>query len=188
MEIDWTAIEQEFILTPVSFKELSIRHGIKEGTMRARAHRFGWVAKRTDLTQRVTAKAAEAIADTRAEDLAKWNEQDIRLAQALRAQIAANLKAAQDAKRRVLPNDLRALASTAETAQKIARLALNATTVNTGVSNPEGGPVAVRQASLLEGVDLDKLSIEELHELESAVAAIERHRANSGIEGEAQPS
>jgi hypothetical protein len=61
--------------------------------------------------------------------LTKYNEQDLVAAKAMRALVAKQMMKAQD--QELEPKDLRALSGALESAQRVARLALGASTQNT---------------------------------------------------------
>ena len=44
MATDWAALRIEYVNGAMQYKELAEAHGLKEGTVRVRAHREGWVA------------------------------------------------------------------------------------------------------------------------------------------------
>ena len=91
----------------------------------------GTVEERHALSRVVTERASQDLTLARSDDLAKFNADDLRMARAIRA------KAAQMMARVNFPADLRALASAVDTAQKIGRLALGASTENATVSTRE---------------------------------------------------
>jgi len=137
MATDWKALRVEYVNGAMTFKELAEKHGIKDATVRQRAHREDWEQERHALSQAVTQAAQTRLSESRSSQLARFNEDDLRVARAIRAKAAAMLATAQQ------PADLRALASAMDTAQKIGRLALGATTGNTGHSDPDGGPIPI---------------------------------------------
>ncbi len=137
MATNWPALRTEYVHGSLTFKELAEKHGLKDGTVRQRAHREGWEAERNATSRAVTQAAQERLTESRSAQLAKFNEDDLRVARAIRARAAAMLGNVQQ------PADLRALASAMDTAQKIGRLALGATTGNTGHSDPDGGPIPI---------------------------------------------
>ena len=134
MATDWTAIKTEYI-NGAEYPALAKRHKIKEATLRQRASRNKWSQERQKASQAVTTKATAVLVESRAEQLANFNADDVRVAKAIRAKAAKLLQAA------TTPHELRALAGAFDSAQKIGRLALGATTENNGLSSPGGGPV-----------------------------------------------
>lgn len=145
MATDWPALRQEWVSHPaMQLKELAAKHGLSAATVRARANRENWQRERNAMQREATQRATEAVVTTRAQQLARFNEDDLRVARAIRAKAAQMLGTAKGAA------ELRALASTLAEAQKIGRLALGATTENTGLSDPNGDPVAVSSVPVEE--------------------------------------
>lgn len=129
MATDWQALRIEYVNGAMQYKELAEKHGIKEGTVRQRANREDWAHERNALSRAVTQAANATLGDERATRLAKFNEQDAKIAEALKAKAARMLNA--------LGDDDKALANLVRVfdgAQKIGLLALGAATANTTVS------------------------------------------------------
>lgn len=142
MATDWSALEMEFVNGSMTYKELAEKHGLKEGTVRQRANRGKWIERRNALSHSVTQAAQARLSDTRTDELAKFNENDIRLAKAVQSMAEQALIAMRENQSPGFdPLDLMRVASSLASAQKVGRLALGATTENTGVSSPKGGPV-----------------------------------------------
>lgn len=131
MATDWQAIKLEYINSPLSLKEIAEKHDLKDATVRQRAHREDWEAERHALSQSVTQAAQEQLTDDRANQLAKFNEDDLRMARAIRAKAASMIKELDN------PSALRAVAGAADLAQRIGRLALGAETENRIVTSRE---------------------------------------------------
>ena len=145
MAADWPALRQEWVNNPaMQLKELAAKHGLPGATVRARANREDWQRERNAVQRDATQRATEAVVTSRAQQLARFNEDDLRVARAIRAKAVQMLGSARGA------SELRALASTLSEAQKIGRLALGATTENTGLSDPHGDPVAVSSVPVEE--------------------------------------
>lgn len=138
MAANWPALRVEYVNSALTFGELAKKHGLKEGTVRQRANREGWVVERNAASRAVTAKAEATLGLSRAEELAKFNADDLKMARAIRAKAAQMMAKANN------PADLRALAGAVDTAQKVGRLALGATTENKGVTPYE---------DMLRGID-----------------------------------
>lgn len=136
MATDWQAIKLEYINSPLSLKDIAEKHGLKDATVRQRAHREDWEQERHALSQSVTQAAQEQLTDDRTNQLAKFNEDDLRMARAIRAKAASMMK---DVNR---PSELRAIAGAADIAQRIGRLALGAETENI-ISNVRQLPSSV---------------------------------------------
>lgn len=184
---NWTALRIEYINGSMSLRALANNHNLKTASgIFTRASKEGWDAQRKQ-QQAKTSKAAQDILDeTKPNELAEFNKNDLVIAKTIRFQIASAIKAASDSKAQLTPAALRLLASAAESSQRIGRLALGVTTGNTGISQPDGSPLLPSQ-SLLEGVDLAKLTIPELEQLESHFAAIERFRDSQAGTGGQKP-
>lgn len=133
MATDWAALKIEYVNGSMQYKELAEKHKLKEGTVRQRANREGWAEERNAVSRAVTQAANATLGDERATRLAKFNDQDIKIAEALKAKAARILNS--DAS-----NDERVLASLTRVfdgAQKIGLLALGAATENTAVTTRE---------------------------------------------------
>ena len=131
MATDWNAIRIEYVNSAKQYKEIADKHGLKEATVRQRANREGWPAERHALSRAVTSDAAQRLSTSRADELARFNEDDLKVARAIRGK-AANMLANAST-----PADIRALASAFDTAQKIGRLALGAATESSVVTTKE---------------------------------------------------
>lgn len=132
MATDWVLIRKDWVNDPtLTFRDLAEKYGVKEGTARQRANRENWEFERTAIAKSVTEKVTEAIAVTRAEQLIKLNEEDLKLARALKG------KAVEIMRTKLNASELRSIASTIEAAQKIARLALGVETAHTINTNRE---------------------------------------------------
>lgn len=133
MATDWAALKIEYVNGSMQYKGLAEKHKLKEGTVRQRANREGWAEERNALSRAVTQAANAVLGDERTQRLAKFNDQDIKIAEALKAKAARILNS--DAS-----NDERVLASLTRVfdgAQKIGLLALGAATENTTVTTKE---------------------------------------------------
>lgn len=138
MATDWQALRIEYANGAMQYKELAAKHGLKEGTVRQRANREDWAHERNALSRAVTQVANAALGDERATRLAKFNEQDAKIAEALKAKAARMLNA--------LGDDDKALANLVRVfdgAQKIGLLALGAATANTELTGPGGVPLSI---------------------------------------------
>lgn len=142
MATDWTKIRTEYVHGTETMRELAARHGIKSAGLMRRAAAEGWDAARKQHSAEVSKRAAASIVETKVDELVAFNADDLKVARALRASVAAHIRASQqEGSRRIAPADLRALASAAEASQRIGRLALGAATENKTLTGPDGGPV-----------------------------------------------
>lgn len=128
MATDWTALRVEYVTTSITLRELADRHAIKAAGVMRRAAKEGWEAERKQESAKVSSQAIAASTPERAEELAKFNEDDLRMARAIRDKAASMMDSD------LSPNDLRALAGAVDTAQKVGRLALGASTENSSVT------------------------------------------------------
>lgn len=113
----------------MQYKELAEAHGLKEGTVRQRANRENWAQERNALSRAVTQAANASLGEERATRLAKFNDQDAKIAEALKAKAAKLL-----GRDTIDASELSALSRVFDTAQKMGLLALGAATANTTVS------------------------------------------------------
>ena len=130
MAADWAKIKLEYVNGTMTLRDLAATHKIKAAGVMAKAAKEKWKDERKQLSAKVSKEAGAAIVEERAEELAKFNKDDLRAAKLIRAK-AGNMLSAE-----LSPQDLSALARVFEAAQKIGRLALGATTENTEINNP----------------------------------------------------
>lgn len=129
MATDWPALRVEYVNGTMQYKELAEAHGLKEGTVRQRANRENWAQERNALSRAVTQAANASLGEERATRLAKFNDQDAKIAEALKAKAAKLL-----GRDTIDASELSALSRVFDTAQKMGLLALGAATANTTVS------------------------------------------------------
>lgn len=139
---DWVKVKLEYINSSMTMRELADKHNINAAGLMKRASREGWEAERQQKSAKVSNAAQSKLDVIRPNELAKLNEDSLKLSRALMAQAAHHIKTAQDKNAAIAPTELRQLATTISESQKIGRLALGVTTENTGVSNPDGSPIA----------------------------------------------
>ena len=129
MATDWAALRVEYVNGAMQYKELAEAHGLKEGTVRQRANRENWAQERHALSRAVTQAANASLGEERATRLAKFNDQDAKIAEAPKAKAAKLL-----GRDTIDASELSALSRVFDTAQKMGLLALGAATANTTVS------------------------------------------------------
>jgi hypothetical protein len=129
--IDWLAARASYVNTAaLTYADIAKRFGINPSALRMRAGRENWTAERQAATAKLLQNVTEkTIFDTAAE-LVRYNEQDLQAAKALRALVAKKIQHTQQ-QGHIEARDLRSLAGAVESAQRIARLALGASTENT---------------------------------------------------------
>lgn len=132
MATDWAALRVEYVNGSMQYKELAEKHKLKEGTVRQRANREDWAHERNALSRAVTQAANAVLGDERTQRLAKFNDQDAKIAEALKAKAVRLLNGA-DVDDRVLANLTRIF----DGAQKIGLLALGAATENHNVTTKQ---------------------------------------------------
>lgn len=138
---DWEMLRSEYVSTGISIRELCEKHGFSEDAVEKRAGREQWSDARRKLSAEVQAKADAEIAEKRAQDLIKFNEEDLNVAKALRSQIAKHINDAIKSSTPLSTHDIRRLASAAADAQKIGRLALGVSTSNNEHTGANGQPL-----------------------------------------------
>ncbi len=137
VQTDWPALKLEYINSTLSLRELADRHGIKAAGVMGRAVKEGWDAARKQKQAEISAAAQEQLTNSRIDELASFNEDDLKMARAIRARAARMMQTSND----LSPTELRALAAAADTAQKIGRLALGAETARTVNDNRSLPPI-----------------------------------------------
>lgn len=142
MATDWTAVRLAYVTGTKTLREVADEFGIKSAGVMRRAAKEGWEAERKQQSATVSKAAQDRIADQRTDELARLNEDDLRLSRALRAQIAKSITAATAAGAPLSPPELRALAGAHESAQRVARLALGASTESSELTGKDGGPIS----------------------------------------------
>ena len=137
---DFNVIQNEYVQGTDTYEYLAAKYGIKPVTLRARAAAGKWKEAREDFKRNLAVESSKRTIVSRVSQLKEWNDDDLKLAKAVRGRAAMRLaKVTEDS-----PNGLevlRTISGVLESAQRIARLALGATTANQGVSNPDGTPI-----------------------------------------------
>mgnify|MGYP003499594048 CR=1 FL=1 len=129
MATDWAALKLQYVHGAETLREIADKHNIKAAGVMRRAAKEGWDAARKQESAKVSTVAHAALGDERATRLAKFNEQDAKIAEALKAKAAKLLNSDS-----VDASELSALSRVFDTAQKMGLLALGAATANTTVS------------------------------------------------------
>lgn len=125
---DWPKLKLEYVHGVMTMRQLADTHGIKAAGLMKRAASEKWDASRKQLSAQVSKVANTVLTESRATILSKFNEDDLKVARAIRAKAANMLSNASS------PQDISALARAFDTAQKIGRLALGAATENTNMT------------------------------------------------------
>jgi len=117
--------------------------------MRQRVKRGEWMAERHRLSELVTSKAQEAATTNKVAELAARDKADGRISRLLHGlALRMIVDAARPGVRKLTPTEARTIASLAESAQKIGRIALGGSTENTGhMGVPGGAPILTAAAT-----------------------------------------
>lgn len=116
MATDWPAVRLEYVHGIDSLSELAEKHGLYPATLITRADKEGWAEERRQEQERGRAVASQS--GDAAQLLARFNEDDLTVARAIRA------KAAQMISNATTPAEINALAKVFDIAHKIGRVAL----------------------------------------------------------------
>lgn len=135
----WPELEHEYVTGTMSVRELARMHKIPEDTLVNHATRGYWEKKRKRTRHDLVIASTKKHIEHRAAQLAKFNDEDFKLACALRAEVAKHIANAQKEGKLLNPNAIRALAAAAQTAQQIGRLALGASTGNIDITEQPKG-------------------------------------------------
>ena len=122
MATDWAGVRLAYVHGTDTMRELADKHGIKAAGLMRRAAKEGWDSQRKQESAKVISAAGASLGNERASRLAKFNEQDIKIAEALKARAVELLRG--DVDDRTLAN----LRGVFEGAQRIGRLSLGAET------------------------------------------------------------
>lgn len=139
----------EYVNSTLSLQELAEKHDVTYGRLRNVAGKQKWSMQRADQSKKVTEAAKAASIFDRVEELRRSNEDDLRMAKALRGLAAQMINNSQQPGARKLSlGELGQAAKVVADAQKIARLALGASTENSELSGPDQGPIKVADVSI----------------------------------------
>lgn len=131
MATDWGKVKAEFVHGTESMRALAERLGINSAGLMRRAAKEGWEHERKTQSAEVSKAVSAAYFADRAEELARYNMEDLAAAKRLRERALAMLDRTNN------PQHLRALSGAIESASKVARLALGVATENATVSHKE---------------------------------------------------
>jgi hypothetical protein len=139
IQADWAALRAEYVSGHCTMRELASKHGIKAAGVMRRAANEKWEADRKQESLRVSKEASIALGKFRTDELSKFNDDDLKIAKGIRAKAVGMLASV------VTPQDIRALASAFEVAQRIGRLALGASTDNKEITGKDGAPISIQR-------------------------------------------
>lgn len=151
--VDWESVRVAYVNGTETTQDLAERLQLSHAAVRKQAERGKWADQRRVLSQQVAQQAQESLAQQRVKELAEFNRQDAAMSRALRSVAARMLADAnKDGGKKLTATEARTIASLAEAAQKIGRIALDATTENLGHGGLAGAPPVVFGAALPEDV------------------------------------
>ena len=115
----------------------------------ARAAKEKWEDERKQKQAAISSAAQEKLTEERTDQLAKFNEDDLKVARAIRGKAAQMMGGVGS------PQDLRALASAMEIAQKIGRTALGLTDKLKLLGDPDAPLVVQIRREVIDGPHAD---------------------------------
>jgi hypothetical protein len=135
-------IKHDYIMLNLTPKRLSEKYDVAEKAVVRRIERGGWYKMRLEEAAKLEDELMRRSAETRIRELIKFNEDDLKMAKAIRGRVARRLQDAENNPKNVISSsELRTLAATCDTAQKMGRLALGAATQNTSLADQGEGPI-----------------------------------------------
>jgi hypothetical protein len=138
----WAQIKHDYIMLNKGPRQLSEEYGPTETAINHKSERGGWYKMRLESAAKLEDELMRRSAETRIRELIKFNEDDLKMAKAIRGRVARRLQQAENDPEKVISSsELRTLAATCDTAQKMGRLALGATTQNTSLADINAGPI-----------------------------------------------
>jgi GAF domain-containing protein len=138
---DWPKLKALYISCTTPAKAFAEQNQISFGALRRQICVNKWDDDRNAISHEITESAIDKRKADMGEELAQFNADDLMVARALRAQVAASISKAQQLKTPLKASDLRALAGTAEVAQRMGRLVLGASTENQAHQGTQGSPI-----------------------------------------------
>jgi uncharacterized metal-binding protein len=158
---DWNAVRMAYVQSSKTLAEVAIEFDINAAGVEKRAHREGWTEERQKMADSVRQIATTELVSKRAQDLARLNEDNLRVARAVQAQIGLHLQQAQTSAQPIASRELRQLAGALAEVQKVARLALGASTDNHELGGPNGTPIPIANVPVEEYQAALKRALEE---------------------------
>ncbi len=138
---NWERIRFDFINGVGDAAFYAAKHKVSIHALRKRVTKFAWMEDRRKEATKVVLASQEVATKTRGQELAEFDKQDTSLSRALRGLAAGMIgEARKPGAKRLSPTEARTIASLIESAQKIGRIALGATTENVGVGGLAGAP------------------------------------------------
>lgn len=149
-DYDWNKIRTEFITTTLTYDKICTKHKLDPNLVRKRGSRERWTDKRKEFSEQLTREVGAEVIEINKEALATYNEDALRDANRLREAGRRMFMVLKDGKwshrKDVAYGALGAAASAMMTADKIARLALGASTENRNNNNTNRNlPVSIEE-------------------------------------------
>lgn len=142
---NYDALRVEYVNGTMSLRELAASHEINSAGLMKRAAKEKWEDERQQRSAAVSSAAQEKLTGERTDQLAKFNEDDLKVARAIRGKAAQMMGGVGS------PQDLRALASAMEIAQKIGRTALGLTDKLKLLGDPDAPLVMQIKREVIDG-------------------------------------
>jgi hypothetical protein len=169
--IDWDKVHLAYINTAMTPLEFAQHYEMEEYyvTLRKYSSERGWVKEREAVAREAHLAAQKKITEERANELAEFNKADLTMAKAIRGIVAARVRQLQEEKNKdpkfeINAGELRTLASTVESAQRVGRLALGINTVSHEVTGKDGAPLAAPTIVIGGPGEADEPSLDEVEE------------------------
>lgn len=144
---DWPTLRADYVSGSMTLGELALKHRVSFRSVRYQSALGKWNAARRRVGPRIEAAVTERTVEARASQLQDWNQADLKIAKHARAKLVRTLAllGEPEGPKEALETlkTLATIVAGIEATQRIARLALGATTQNNGISNPNGGPIGI---------------------------------------------
>jgi len=114
----------------MTYSDIAAKYGATDEAVRQRSVRENWPDERSKRSHALSLAVTQKSILNSVDELAKYNEQDIVIAKNLRTVAGRIIQSRHDT---LDPNELRSLSTAIVNAQRVARLALGASTENSNV-------------------------------------------------------
>jgi uncharacterized protein YjcR len=160
-QIDWAVIKTEYVTSLCTYHQLAEKYGVSTHAVEQRGHRGQWRQERQFLSDSIQAEAEEIERKSRLKQLLEMNKRDISLAESMKSIVSVTLTASvkkdKDGKiigTNLTPQNIASLSNAVASAQRVARLAIDASTENT--ENTSRGGLVIN--AVMESSDEDQES------------------------------
>ena len=125
--VDWAELEALYVAdNTTTIQSIADKYGVTFSAVKSQHQKGKWLEKRKKKTENIVQKITEQAEKTAIDIAVKFNADDIKIAQAIKAKIVHALRAEE-----ISPQEINSLSNSLATAQKVGRLALGMTTDNT---------------------------------------------------------